>query len=122
MRCCRENTVFAGTDSGLYRLNAEMWELVSVGPVDKHGEKPVIHAVAASKHRLYVAAGREVTTGFGAQFKTIITGGDWWSLYRSTDLGETWYDIDPRERTENERKQKVDFRFNSRYVVKIQHQ
>ena len=104
-----ENTVFAGTDSGLYRLNAEMWELVSVGPVDKHGEKPVIHAVAASKHRLYVAAGREVTTGFGAQFKTIITGGDWWSLYRSTDLGETWYDIDPRERTENERKQKGGF-------------
>ena len=104
-----ENTVFAGTDSGLYRLNAEAWELVSVGPVDKHGEKPVIHAVAASKHRLYVAAGREVKTKFGAQFKSIITGEDWWSLYRSTDLGETWYDIDPRERTENERKPKGGF-------------
>ena len=103
------NTVFAGTDSGLYRLNAEAWELVSVGSVDKHSEKPIIHAVAASKHRLYVAAGREVTTGFGAQFKSIITGEDWWSLYRSTDLGETWYDIDPRERTENERKPKGGF-------------
>ena len=99
-----ESTVFAGTDSGLYRLYAERWERVSVGQVDDHGEKPVIHAMAASKHRLYVAAGREVTTGFGAQFKSIITGDDWWSLYRSTDLGDTWYDINPREKTENERK------------------
>ncbi len=104
-----ENTVFAGTDSGLYRLNAETWELISVGPVDEHGEKPVIHAVAASKHRLYVAAGREVTTGFGAQFKSIITGDDWWSLYRSTDFGDTWYDINPRKKTENERKPKSGF-------------
>ena len=104
-----ENTVFAGTDSGLYRLNAETWELISVGPVDEHGEKPVIHAVAASKHRLYVAAGREVTTGFGAQFKSIITGDDWWSLYRSTDFGDTWYDINPKKKTENERKPKGGF-------------
>ena len=99
-----ESTVFAGTDSGLYRLYAQRWERVSVGQVDDHGEKPVIHAMAASKHRLYVAAGREVTTGFGAQFKSIITGDDWWSLYRSTDLGDTWYDINPREKTANERK------------------
>ena len=104
-----ENTVFVGTDAGLYRLNTETWERVSVGPVDKHGEKPMIHAVAASKHRLYVAAGREVTTGIGALFKPIITGKDWWSLYRSTDFGDTWYDIDPRERTENERKPKGGF-------------
>ena len=99
-----ESTVFAGTDSGLYRFNAQTWERIFVGQVDDHGEKPVIHAMAASKHRLYVAAGREVTTGFGAQFKSIITGDDWWSLYRSTDLGDTWYDINPREKTENERK------------------
>ncbi len=104
-----ENTVFVGTDAGLYRFNTETWERVSVGPIDKHGEKPMIHAVAASKHRLYVAAGREVTTGIGAQFKSIITGDDWWSLYRSTDFGDTWYDIDPRERMENEREPKGGF-------------
>ncbi len=104
-----ENTVFAGTDSGLYRLNGEKWELLTVGPADKPEQKLTIHALAAEAHRLYVAAGREVTTGFGAQFKSIITGEDWWSLYRSTDLGETWYDIDPRERTENERKPKGGF-------------
>ena len=82
-----ENTVFAGTDSGLYRFNAERWKLLPVGPVDKHGEKPVIYALAAAKHRLYVAAGEEFTK---------------WSLYRATDQGEAWYPIDPWERQERE--------------------
>ena len=100
-----ENTVFVGTDSGLYRLNAETWELLSIGPADVHGEKPVIHALAASKHRLYVAAGKEVTTQSGS----LVTSDSWWSLYRSTNLGDTWYAIDPRKKTENERKPKGGF-------------
>ena len=97
-----ENTVFAGTSSGLYRLNAEKWELLAVGSTDLHGEKPVIHALAASKHRLYVAAGKEVERGFSALFRSRKTDDDWWSLYRSTDKGESWYPIDPRERQERE--------------------
>ena len=102
-----ENTVFARTDSGLYRLNAEAWRRLSIGSADVHGEKPVIHAVAASKHRLYVAAGREMmATRFGRQVKSILTSDSWWSLYRSTDLGDTWYAIDPRKKVENEREPK----------------
>ncbi len=98
-----ENTVFAGTNSGLYRLlNAEKWGLLAVGSTDLHGEKPVIHALAASKNRLYVAAGREVKKGFGALFSSRKTDDNWWSLYRSTDKGESWYPIDPRERQERE--------------------
>ena len=97
-----ENTVFAGTSSGLYRLNAEKWELLAVGSTDLHGEKPVIHALAASKHRLYVAAGREMERGFGALFRSTKADDNWWSLYRSTDKGESWYPIDPRERQERE--------------------
>ena len=97
-----ENSVFAGTNSGLYRLNAQSWELLSVGPADKHGEKPVIHALAASEHRLYVAAGGEFKRGFGALFRSRTTADDWWALYRSTDQGESWYPIDPWERQERE--------------------
>ena len=97
-----ENSVFAGTNSGLYRLNAQSWELLSVGPIEKHGEKPVIHALAASEHRLYVAAGGEFKRGFGALFRSGTTGDDWWSLYRSTDQGESWYPIDLWERQERE--------------------
>ena len=82
-----KDNVFAGTDSGLYRLNAGRWKLLPVGAADKHGEKLMIHALAAAEHRLYVAAGGEFTK---------------WSLYRSTDQGESWYPIDPWERQEHE--------------------
>ena len=109
-----ENSVFAGTNSGLYRLNAQSWELLSVGPIDKHGEKPVIHALAASEHRLYVAAGGEFERGFGALFSSRKTDDDWWSLYRSTDQGESWYPIDPWERQERETdRQRKDRQFSN---------
>ena len=101
-----ENTVFVGTDTGLYRRNAEAWEQLSVGPADKRGQKLTVHALAASEHRLYVAAGWEFTNEIGTQRKAIMTGDNWWSVYRSTDLGDTWYTINPRKRTENERKPK----------------
>ena len=104
------NTVFAGTDSGLYRLNAEKWELLTVGPADKPEQKLTIHALAAEAHRLYVAAGWEFTNQLGDR-QTIITGANWWSLYRSTDLGDTWYAIDPKKKLENERESKGGVRF-----------
>ncbi|MDE0682778.1 MAG: hypothetical protein OXI63_07685, partial [Candidatus Poribacteria bacterium] len=40
--------------------------------------------------------------GFGALFESRKTDDNWWSLYRSTDKGESWYPIDPRERQERE--------------------
>ena len=109
-----ENTVFAGTDNGLYRLNAEKWELLTVGPADKPEQKLTIHALAAEAHRLYVAAGWEFTNRVGKQYSRVVTGDNWWSLYRSTDLGDTWYAVDPRKKLENEREAKVAFGFNSR--------
>ena len=90
----------------LYRRPADTWEQLSVGPADKRDQKLTIHALAASEHRLYVAAGWEFTNQVGDQFKAIMTGDNWWSLYRSTDLGDTWYTIDPKKKTENERKNK----------------
>ena len=92
------NTVFAGTDKGLYRLNIEQWELlqVPVGPADMHGRRPMIHALAASKNRLYVAAGEVSTNQSGAPVSF------WWTLHRSTDLGDSWYPIDPRGTLEGE--------------------
>ena len=105
-----ENTMFAGTDNGLYRLNAEKWELLTVDPADKPEQKLTIHALAAEAHRLYVVAGWEFTNQIGDR-KTIMTGANWWSLYRSTDLGDTWYAIDPKKKLENERKSKGGVRF-----------
>ena len=101
-----ENTVFVGTDTGLYRRNTEAWEQLPVGTANKRAQKLTVHALAASEHRLYVAAGWEFTNDIGTQSKAIMTGDNWWSVYRSTDLGDTWYDINPKKKTENERNPK----------------
>ena len=93
-----ENTVFVGTDTGLYRRNAEAWERLSVGTADKRAQKLTVLALAASEHRLYVAAGWEFTNEIGTQRKAIMTGDNWWPVYRSTDLGDTWYTINPKKK------------------------
>ena len=93
-----ENTVFAGTDNGLYRLNAETWERVSIRPEGVSTEKPTIYALVVAEHRLYAAAGDAEMRS-----KSGMTNNAWWSLYRSTDSGDSWYSIDPWERLENEK-------------------
>ena len=99
-----ENTLFAGTDSGLYRLNTDRWEHLTLRPVEMSEIKTAIHALAVDEHRLYVAAGNEVTNQnqIGMQLRSSLTGSDQWSLYRSTDQGDSWYSIDPRKRQEHE--------------------
>lgn len=105
-----ENTLFAGTDSGLYRLNTDTWERLTIRPAETSKNQLPIHALAVDEHRLYVAVGEELTNQNqrGRQFKLLLTGNDQWSLYRSTDQGDTWYSIDPQERQEGgaERQQK----------------
>ena len=98
-----QDTVFVGTDNGLYRFKVEAWERLSIGPAEMHVKKLPIYALAVAKHRLYVAAGREFT--------------NWWSLYRSTDFGDTWYTIDPRKNAENTRKQKDRHRLTIRIEI-----
>ena len=98
-----ENTVFAGTDNGLYRLNAETWGRVSIRPEGISEEKPTIYALIVAEHRLYVAAGEAFTNRLKMQSKSGMTNNAWWSLYRSTDSGDSWYSIDPWEKLENEK-------------------
>ena len=105
-----ENTLFAGTDSGLYRLTTDTWEKLTIRPAETSENEFAIHVLAVDEHRLYVAAGDELTNQNqrGRQLKLSLTGNDQWSLYRSTDRGDSWYSIDPRNRqeTETERQQK----------------
>ena len=62
-----------------------------------------IQALAVAGHRLYTAAGKQFTSDVSTQVHATMTGNTWWSLYRSTDLGDTWYVADPRKRLENEK-------------------
>ena len=99
-----ENTLFAGTDSGLYRLSTDTWERLSIRPVEMSENQLAIHVLAVDEHRLYAAAGDELTNQnqIGMQLKSSLTGNAQWSLYRSTDQGDTWYSIDPRKRQDDE--------------------
>ena len=84
-----ENVVFVGTDSGLYRLNSASWTLLPVGESDN------IRAVASAEHRLYVAVGEKaVNKGFGFTLPVRMTAATSLSLYRSTDLGDSWQTLD----------------------------
>jgi photosystem II stability/assembly factor-like uncharacterized protein len=98
-----EDTVFAGTDDGLYRLNAEKWERLFLTQPDMPEQKLPIHALAVAGHRIYAAVLRQFTSEVGAQVKATMIGSTWWSLYRSTDLGDTWYAVDPRKKLENKK-------------------
>ena len=98
-----ETTAFAGTDDGLYRLNAETWEQLSLTEMDRRGQKMPIQALAVTGHRLYAVVGKQFTNRVGTQVNATMTSDTWWNLYRSTDLGDTWYAVDPRKKLENKK-------------------
>ena len=87
-----ENTVFVGTDKGLYRHSSEGWEQLPVG------ESENINALASAEHRLYVAIGQEVRRHDFSMTTTTSTINTSLSLYRSTDLGDSWQAIDFRKK------------------------
>ena len=84
-----ENTVFVGTDNGLYRHSLGGWEQLPVG------ESENIRALASAEQRLYVAAG-EAFKSKNLSISISIASRSYGSLslYRSTDLGDSWQAID----------------------------
>ncbi len=86
-----EETVFVGTDNGLYKFHEEEWKKIFIGPKEMHNERMAIPSIATAENILYVAAGKNYSNT-----KAVMTKDSWWSLYRSADLGESWESIDPR--------------------------
>ena len=81
-----ENSVFVGTDNGLYRRHLQGWEQVRVGEVSKN-----IRALASADHRLYAAVGGAVKNQEVSSIMSIRTKDNHsLLLYRSTDLGDSW--------------------------------
>ena len=87
------NTVFAGTNRGLYRLNtSDVWEQLPMGVSE------AIHALEVFENDLYVKTGPDPL----AKTKTVkdIVHGDSASscrIFLSADLGTSWTDITPEE-------------------------
>ena len=78
-----------GTDAGLYRRSSEGWAQLPVG------ETGNIRALASAEHRLYVAVGNDVQNKtFSMTLSIFSTSKTSLSLYRSTDLGDSWQAID----------------------------
>ncbi len=103
-----ENTLFAGTNRGLFRFNLEpnsedgldrsgVWEKLPVA------KSKSIHAFAVSTHRLYVLVGNcKIPADMNlmdipAMAKTLRSNELLWAVYRSTDQGNSWTDITPKE-------------------------
>ena len=84
-----QNTLFAGTDTGLYRLNADSWERIKF-PVPTIGQ---INSVAATEETLYVAA--QLSWDVLNRNKVYHRQQRAWWIFRSTDLGDSWQDITP---------------------------
>lgn len=109
-----ENALFAGTNRGLFRFNLEpnsedgldrsgVWEKLPVA------ESKSIHAFAVAGHRLYVVAGLLKISAdmknfmdIGTTLKVMMSKKSLWSVFRSTDRGNSWTDITPTNVIQNE--------------------
>ncbi len=78
-----ERTVFTGTDRGLYRLNADVWEQL---PVDT---TKAVHGLAVFEDTLYVGTGRKIDEQLPLDSRT-------GRIFKSSDLGTSWTEITPK--------------------------
>ena len=95
-----ENTVFVGTNRGLYRLRSETSEKL---PLDT---TKAIRSLSVSGNNLYVGTGLDLSQlsteeGQTAYFEKLMekltsnTNAKQWEIFHSTDVGDSWTDITP---------------------------
>jgi len=77
-----QDTMFAGTKSGIYRWNTDSWKYLKFP--DRNDIE--VTSITAIKDRLYVVGIGNPTWG---------NQRNWW-IFRSADLGESWEDITPK--------------------------
>ncbi len=102
-----ENTVFVGTNEGLYRLHSGTWEKL---PIDT---TKAIHSLSVSGNNLYdlyVSTGAdpsqlETAEGREAYLAQIMervkenTTANLWEVFHSADLGDSWSEITPTSKS-----------------------
>ncbi len=97
-----ENTVFIGTNKGLYRLHSETWVKLPV-------TTKMIHSLSVSGNNLYVGTGRDLSQleapeGMQAHIDEVMRNINsdvrTWEVFYSTDLGDSWTDITPTSKSQ----------------------
>ncbi|MXV74045.1 sigma-70 family RNA polymerase sigma factor [Candidatus Poribacteria bacterium] len=100
------NTVFVLTDLELYRLHSDRWEKL---PIEPPNTSDSFDSSAASGNNLYVAACHDYSrmkikpselkiddAEAKAHLASLTSGKTRWTLFRSTDLGNSWVEITPQ--------------------------
>ena len=92
-----QSALFAGTNRGIYRLNAGTWEHLQL-PVD---DIVAVSSFVVSEDHIYVAVSVNILEGEGTpqeNFMPLWRGEklSWW-VFRSADGGASWTDITPVE-------------------------
>ena len=83
------DSVFIGTTQGLYRLDSGVWKQLSVDPSN------AVHSIAVSDNILYVATG----SNFLGEASSESMNNSPRKIYRSTNLGITWTEITPVDKS-----------------------
>ena len=88
-------TVFAGTNQGLYRLDSGIWRKLSVGT------SKTVYSLAALENHLYVGMGPDLVGLTPMDAKSIVQRSEPSSgrIYRSIDLGASWTEITPTDQS-----------------------
>ena len=91
------NTVFAGTDRGLFRLSAGAWERLSIDPSNK------ITSMEVFENNLYVGTKSDYPSKESETYLVksveLMTGYNYlWGVFYSPDLGDSWIEITPKDR------------------------
>ena len=106
------DALFAGTNRGVFRLklesksednpkNSGIWKQLPIAETES------IHAFAVSEHRMYIVAGGlkimdDVSAiDIGSIAKKVLSKEPLWTVFRSTDQGNSWVDITPTKVLEN---------------------
>ena len=96
------NTVFVLTNRGLYRLHSNRWVKL---PIEVRSPLNAFESLAVSESDLYVAVNRnflQMKEGLSqdeaaeAYLASLTSGATQWMIFHSTDLGDSWTDITPR--------------------------
>ena len=94
------NTLFAGTNRGLYRFDSGIWYQLPVIPSE------AIHSLEVMKNDLYVATAHDFSIVKPRELNpqkmgemVRVDGSDSKRIFRSTDLGERWTEITPTSKS-----------------------
>lgn len=91
-----ENTIFTGTDQGLYCLKGKNWEQITFENTEMKNNTLSILDLTVSGDRIYVAIGKVIIHKYGESFSSRRLSDSGCVLYRSIDGGDSWNLMKPK--------------------------